>query len=66
MAFERTTQVGIRMTPAERARLEELARACGQDKSKVVRELIRKARVEPRIAYTVEIEANEKATLAGG
>jgi len=45
--MERTKCVGARVTPAEYARIEALARATRRTISQVVRELLRRAEVIP-------------------
>ena len=45
--MERTKCVGARVTPAEYARIEALARATRRSISQVVRELLRRAEVAP-------------------
>ena len=56
--MERTKCIGARVTPAEYARIEALARATRRSISQVVRELLRRAEVIP--GADIRLRDNER------
>ena len=60
--MERTKCVGARVTPAEYARIEALARATRRSISQVIRELLRRAEVIP--GADIRLRDNERRSAA--